>query len=167
MIIPSRFAADSIEASFAYAVENVNLCALKIGLLQKEAVLCNELFKCRKKREQSFLEQKHSEKAKTKRIRLGRKRNGDDDAQSSTPQTVQTEHSPRDCVRMCNPLPCMCASNDDDRCCCSSDSHQSSADVINLAPLGLLLGANPGSQEDKVGCAPPGGKKIPDYSSLT
>lgn len=32
-------------------VENVNLCAFEIGLLQKEAVLSNELFKCRKKNE--------------------------------------------------------------------------------------------------------------------
>lgn len=85
MIIPSRFAADSIEvgARVRVCVKNVNLCASKIGL-QNEAGLSNELFKCRnkKKREQSFLEQKHSEiKKKTKRIRLGRKRN---DAQRNT-----------------------------------------------------------------------------------
>lgn len=77
VIIPSRFAADSIEASFA---KNVNLCALKIGLLFKRRPFqVTNFSNAEKKREQSFLEQKHSEEKKTtKRIRLGRKRNGDD-----------------------------------------------------------------------------------------
>lgn len=73
-------------------VENVNLCAFKIGLLS------NELFKCRtKKTRTKFLEQKHSEKEKTQRIRLGRKRN-DDDAQRNTTDSLGTDQTLARCV---------------------------------------------------------------------
>lgn len=120
MIIPSRFAADSIEvgARVRVCVKNVNLCASKIGL-QNEAGLSNELFKCRnkKKREQSFLEQKHSEiKKRQKEFALEEK----ETTRKETPQTEQTKHTPRVCVRacpyVCNRSLCICVCNDDDRC---------------------------------------------------
>lgn len=114
-------------------VKNVNLCALKIGLLQKEAVLSNELFKCRKKNENKVFWNKSTLKKKKqdtknspwKKKKRRRRRAKEHTTDCCTDQTLLVIA----CV--CVTFP-MYVCNDDDRC--SSDSHQSSADVINLAP---------------------------------
>lgn len=158
MIIPSRFAADSIEAGarVPVCVKNVNLCASsKIGL-QNEAGLSNELFKCRnkKKREQSFLEQKHSEIKKKRQKEFASEEK--ETTRKETPQTEQTKHS--SCVRACvcvQPFALyVSVCNDDDRCL-TVISHRQTSLILARPAVCVCVGPTArkscgGSKEDKV-----------------
>lgn len=137
-------------------VKNVNLCASKIGL-QNEAGLSNELFKCRnkKKREQSFLEQKHSEiKKKDKKNSpwKKKKRRAKKHHRLNRPNTLLV--CVRACPYVCNRSLCLCVCNDDDRCL-TVISHRQTSFILARPAVCVCVGPTArkscgGSKEDKV-----------------